>query len=312
MFHELVAGGADIASRPRSTHGEVRADIVLTGAELSALTARGARTVQVVQRAGDGRTFLQTQVNTTVTDDPDVEITVTWRTASGATGSYELFRFEDADDDVEAAERQVLALGATRLPGELEGRYRVFADPVGHPFCLVFGRHGPTAVSRAGDRQIRAGGADDIAACRDIVAGLPEFFTPDTGDTIAADLATHDSWVVTDGTSVTGFAVAKRRSAAAAEILWVAVAPTRRGHGIGTALVGHVLDALRASGMIVVAVKTLDPSADHPPYAATYRFWTARGFVHVDTIDPLPGWEPGNPCAILVAPLAAVGNRRST
>ena len=44
-------------------------------------------------------------------------------------------------DDVEAAEREVLALGARRLPGELEGRYRVFADPAGHPFCLVFGRH---------------------------------------------------------------------------------------------------------------------------------------------------------------------------
>lgn len=43
-------------------------------------------------------------------------------------------------DDVEAAERELLALGARRLPGELEGRYRVFADPAGHPFCLVFGR----------------------------------------------------------------------------------------------------------------------------------------------------------------------------
>jgi catechol 2,3-dioxygenase-like lactoylglutathione lyase family enzyme len=44
-------------------------------------------------------------------------------------------------DDVDAAEKAVLALGARRLPGELAGRYRVFADPVGHPFCLVFGRH---------------------------------------------------------------------------------------------------------------------------------------------------------------------------
>jgi catechol 2,3-dioxygenase-like lactoylglutathione lyase family enzyme len=43
-------------------------------------------------------------------------------------------------DDVETAERQILELGATRLPGELEGHYRVFADPIGHPFCLVFGR----------------------------------------------------------------------------------------------------------------------------------------------------------------------------
>ena len=43
-------------------------------------------------------------------------------------------------DDADVAEREVLALGARRLPGELEGRYRVFADPAGHPFCLVFGR----------------------------------------------------------------------------------------------------------------------------------------------------------------------------
>lgn len=44
-------------------------------------------------------------------------------------------------DDADTAEHQVIALGARRLPGELEGRYRVFADPAGHPFCLVFGRH---------------------------------------------------------------------------------------------------------------------------------------------------------------------------
>ena len=44
-------------------------------------------------------------------------------------------------DDVDAAERQVLALGARRpdpLP-ERESGFRVFIDPVGHPFCLVFG-----------------------------------------------------------------------------------------------------------------------------------------------------------------------------
>ena len=42
-------------------------------------------------------------------------------------------------DDVDAAERAVLALGARRLPAEHDQGFRVFADPVGHPFCLVFG-----------------------------------------------------------------------------------------------------------------------------------------------------------------------------
>ena len=39
--------------------------------------------------------------------------------------------------DVDAAQARVLALGARRLPGEGED-FRVYADPVGHPFCLVW------------------------------------------------------------------------------------------------------------------------------------------------------------------------------
>jgi catechol 2,3-dioxygenase-like lactoylglutathione lyase family enzyme len=38
--------------------------------------------------------------------------------------------------DLDVGEEAVLALGATRLPGHDEG-FRVFADPAGHPFCLV-------------------------------------------------------------------------------------------------------------------------------------------------------------------------------
>ena len=38
--------------------------------------------------------------------------------------------------DLEAGETAALAVGATRLPGEGDG-FRVFADPAGHPFCLV-------------------------------------------------------------------------------------------------------------------------------------------------------------------------------
>jgi catechol 2,3-dioxygenase-like lactoylglutathione lyase family enzyme len=42
-------------------------------------------------------------------------------------------------DDVDAAECAVVALGATRLPTEHENGFRVFTDPAGHPFCLVYG-----------------------------------------------------------------------------------------------------------------------------------------------------------------------------
>jgi catechol 2,3-dioxygenase-like lactoylglutathione lyase family enzyme len=43
-------------------------------------------------------------------------------------------------DDLDEAELQVLALGARRLVGPDPGpapAWRVFADPAGHPFCLI-------------------------------------------------------------------------------------------------------------------------------------------------------------------------------
>jgi catechol 2,3-dioxygenase-like lactoylglutathione lyase family enzyme len=44
--------------------------------------------------------------------------------------------FDVMVDDVAAAEPQVLALGARRLGGGDSG-LRVYADPAGHPFCLI-------------------------------------------------------------------------------------------------------------------------------------------------------------------------------
>jgi catechol 2,3-dioxygenase-like lactoylglutathione lyase family enzyme len=42
--------------------------------------------------------------------------------------------------DPDQAEQQLVALGATRTPGAREGGFRVFTDPAGHPFCIVFGQ----------------------------------------------------------------------------------------------------------------------------------------------------------------------------
>ncbi|MQA14807.1 MAG: VOC family protein [Pseudonocardiaceae bacterium] len=38
--------------------------------------------------------------------------------------------------DLDADERRVLDLGARPLPSPDGGSFRVYADPVGHPFCL--------------------------------------------------------------------------------------------------------------------------------------------------------------------------------
>jgi catechol 2,3-dioxygenase-like lactoylglutathione lyase family enzyme len=48
------------------------------------------------------------------------------------------FHLDLVVDDLDAAERGVLALGARPLDTEDRSRdWRVYADPAGHPFCLV-------------------------------------------------------------------------------------------------------------------------------------------------------------------------------
>jgi catechol 2,3-dioxygenase-like lactoylglutathione lyase family enzyme len=42
--------------------------------------------------------------------------------------------------DAGQAEHELFALGAARVRAERETGFRVFTDPVGHPFCIVFGR----------------------------------------------------------------------------------------------------------------------------------------------------------------------------
>jgi catechol-2,3-dioxygenase len=52
------------------------------------------------------------------------------------------FHLDLTVDDVDAAESQVLALGATKhpvQPGEAAGdSFRVYLDPAGHPFCFCW------------------------------------------------------------------------------------------------------------------------------------------------------------------------------
>jgi GNAT superfamily N-acetyltransferase len=151
---------------------------------------------------------------------------------------------------------------------------------------------------------VRPATPDDGPAIDAIIRGLPDFFTPDVPDTVAADMAHHESWVVADGDEVLGFAVVDRRSAQAVEVLWAAVRADRRGAGLGRRLVEAVLAELEAGGVRLVEVRTLDRSAGYAPYEATRGFWEARGFLQVDRVDPYPGWQPGNPCAIYVAALA--------
>lgn len=151
---------------------------------------------------------------------------------------------------------------------------------------------------------VRTASPADVEQCVAVLARLPDFFTPDTHDEVRSCLAKQQAWVATVGEDVIGFVVVECRHPASEEITFAAVLPEAQGAGVGTRLVDTALAALADEGVAVVEVKTLDASAGYEPYVATRAFWEHRGFRQIDCIDPLPGWQPGNPSAIFVAALA--------
>jgi Glyoxalase-like domain len=70
--------------------------------------------------------------------------------------------------DADQAEQELLLLGAARVPGERETGFRVFADPVGHPFCIVSAAtaQADPAPAQATDRANRSGAATRPAVVR--------------------------------------------------------------------------------------------------------------------------------------------------
>ena len=154
---------------------------------------------------------------------------------------------------------------------------------------------------------VRSALDEDVDACVNVLALLPDHFTPDTHDELRSTFSDGRAWVATDdrqGSDVVGFLFIRQRYERAVEITFAAVAPSRRRSGIGSALVEVALADLRRAGVRLVEVKTLDASSDYEPYVSTRAFWEAAGFDQIDCIDPLPGWQPGNPSAIYVAALS--------
>ena len=150
---------------------------------------------------------------------------------------------------------------------------------------------------------VRPAVLDDAEGCVEVLRQLPGYFTPETHADARVAIGRHRAWIATEANCVVGFLVAERRFPRSAEITFAAVSPEHRGHGVGTALVVQALGELAGEGVAIVEVKTLDSSSGYEPYAATRAFWERRGFVQIDCIDPIPGWQPGNPSAIYVAAL---------
>jgi N-acetylglutamate synthase-like GNAT family acetyltransferase len=124
---------------------------------------------------------------------------------------------------------------------------------------------------------VRPAAPEDVETCVDIVRELPEHFTPEVPAKVQGDLQRHGGWVAERNGRIVGFVVISRRAERAAEVLCAGVEPAIRRRGVGTRLLTDVLHELRANGVRVVEVKTLDASVDYPPYEAIGRSGSGWG-----------------------------------
>ncbi len=144
----------------------------------------------------------------------------------------------------------------------------------------------------------------DVGACIEIAASLPHFFTKEVVDELLpSDLRRFGAIVAEVDQSMQGFLVAHQKTPHIADVLWLAVREQTQGKGVGSALLQGAADAFSAAGVQILEVKTLAPGTSSVGYQATRRFYESHGFEILEIIDPYPGWNPGNPCAIYVKPL---------
>jgi len=139
-----------------------------------------------------------------------------------------------------------------------------------------------------------------IDACLAIAKELHQSFTEQGIAAMSQDLPRHFLYVAMNLNEVAGFVSIYYKSNQVAEISWIAVKLEYQRQGIGSALVDRVANDLRSKRIRVLEVKTLSSEVDYFPYEKTRRFYEKMGFIHLETIDPYPGWEPGSPCAIYV------------
>jgi len=148
--------------------------------------------------------------------------------------------------------------------------------------------------------EITKGDEKHIAACLSIAKQLPQYFTEEGINTMSKDLLTHQLYIAIDSEEVVAYVAVEQRRHKVSEISWMAVKPGCQRQGIGSALINHIIADLLSQGVRLLEAKTLSAGIEYSPYEKTRLFYEKMGFIHLETIDPYPGWEAGSPCAIYI------------
>jgi len=135
-----------------------------------------------------------------------------------------------------------------------------------------------------------------ISTIKAIMRDLPDHFTEKALINLEEDIVQEIVCVYEDAELI-GFLIYKVEEKEA-ELLWMAISKEFQGRGYGESLLNFLEGLMKERSVNTLILKTLDDSANYPPYKQTTRFYRKNGFKKVKFIEVIPEWGPGNPCAV--------------
>ncbi len=131
-----------------------------------------------------------------------------------------------------------------------------------------------------------------------IMHSLPQWFSPPEDiDRKAKIHRDYPFFAVLDNEKPVAFAAVKVHNRHTADIYNMGVLKPYHHQGLGHQLVESILDWCQKEGFTFLTVKTLDESADYPPYNGTRAFYEKEGFLPLEVFTTF--WDEENPCLFL-------------
>lgn len=135
-----------------------------------------------------------------------------------------------------------------------------------------------------------------------ILHSLPEWFGIPSATADYIEQSTEMPFIAAfEDNNAIAFLAIKETSPCAAEIYVMGALPQYHRKGAGKALINSCTAYCKDKGCALLHVKTLAPSHPDEGYEKTRRFYTAMGFLPMETMKEL--WGEDNPCLVMVKPL---------
>ena len=151
-------------------------------------------------------------------------------------------------------------------------------------------------ISISGPGHIPAAGAERI------LRELPQWFGIESALlNYAHEAETLLNFIAVAGDRMVGFVTLREHNLVSLELNCIALLPSWHRAGLGRRLCATAEDWWAGRGGRLIHVKTLGASRANEHYARTRAFYDALGYIPVEEFSDL--W-PGNPCLLLVKPLA--------